>query len=285
MYFNRRAHNFTRNKKKIRLQKYAALFFVAFIFLFFAFILSVSYISGHERFTVSSVRVLGNEVIDTKDIEKTVWEEIGGSYLWVFKKKSVFLYPKNRLEEKILLKWPRAGGIDIYADTMTSLTVRINERGPSHMWCGQARVEETHDGGNEQCYFIDEDGFIFAEAPYFSGPAFFKAYGPVFETEFYKNTDNGTVGKRFLSEEEFKKMIVLKDAFILIEMKAEEFEVLENDVYQFVMEDGVKIMFNKDQSVERLLDNLDSALEVISSGKQIDYIDLRFGNKVFYRFK
>jgi len=284
MYSSGRANNFARKKKKIKFKKYTTVVFVVLFLIFSTLVALGAYISKHEKFTISSLRILGNEVVNSEDVEKIVWEEIGGKYLWIFNKESVFLYPKNILESRVLGRWARISNIDIYADTMTSLTVRIEEREPVYIWCDD-KQESSSDNITEECYFLDDSGFIFSLAPYFSGPVFFKMHGPIFDTEFRGEESQGLViGKRFLSKDEFEKIVILKNAFILLEMKAVEFKAQDDENYQFIMEDGAKILFNKEQSVETLLDNLDSSLDALEKNKQLDYIDLRFGNKVFYKF-
>lgn len=286
MYSFRRANNFARKKKKLKFKKYTVVVFVVLFFIFSALAALGAYISKHERFTISNLRILGNEVVDSGDIEKIVWGQLDSKYFWAFNKRSVFLYPKNILEEYILDKWARISNIDIYADTMTSLTVRIKERAPAYIWCDDKQETLTDYVNNEECYFLDEKGFIFSLAPYFSGPVFFKMYGPTFDTEFKgEESQSIVIGKRFLSKDEFEKIIILKDAFLLLQMEAVAFEVQDNGNYQFIMGDGTKIFFKKEQSIETLLDNLDSVIDFLATGKQIDYIDLRFGNKVFYKFK
>lgn len=282
MYNIRRANSFARKKNKIKFKRYIVSISAFSSLLFIIIAISVLYISKLERFTISDIRILGNEVIDSSDIENIVHDELNGKYLWLFPKTSVFLYPSNNIMDSILDRWMRVSSVDIYADTMTSLTVRLNERKPAYVWCAQ-KSKPLNDIDDEECYFLDKKGLIFAKAPYFSGPVFLKTYGPVVDVGSYKDTGTEYIGKRFLEKKEFDKIIILKESLNAIGMKAVKFEVLGEDTYQFAIEDGTKIILKKDDNVETVLDNLDSVLEFLSDRKKIDYIDLRFGNKVFYK--
>lgn len=45
-----------------------------------------------------------------------------------------------------------------------------------------------------------------------------------------------------------------------------------------------RILFDSTDNVAQLLDTLKSALPELDEGESLSYIDLRFGNKVFYKY-
>jgi len=231
--------------------------------------------SGNQKIRISEVAVDGNSVIDGELITNSAEEELNGKYFWLFSRDNVFIYPKSKLEDKILEQYKRILDIDIYADSLTSLVINIAERKPIYIYCG----ESVPESGDEisQCYFLDDTGYIFSKAPYFSGNVFFEFYG-------YMKGD--PIGNHFFEEIDFKKIILLKDGIEEIGLPTVMFEIKEEGDYVFHTKTGGKIFFNNRQEYGTVLDNLDSALEdILSLNKKLDYIDLRFGNKVFYKFK
>ena len=59
--------------------------------------------------------------------------------------------------------------------------------------------------------------------------------------------------------------------------------------FDMAMADGGHIYFDLTQPIEKSESNLSSLLKTIvtstQNGQAIDYIDLRFGNKLFYKLK
>ncbi len=101
-----------------------------------------------------------------------------------------------------------------------------------------------------------------------------------------KNAYDNPVGYYFLDKQDFKKVNLLRGGIDELGLNLISFKIGEEGDYTFYIKGGGKIFFNKNQDYATVLDNLDSALSgILSLNKKINYIDLRFGNKVFYKFK
>ena len=140
---------------------------------------------------------------------------------------------------------------------------------------------------NNQCYFLDEDGYIIDEAPYFSGEVYFKFYG-----------SSEGLGSYF-SKENFKQLILFKDILISFGLKPVAFYLTNNgDAEVFLskgtshaLTTGPKIIFKQNADFQNIAENLEAALntEPLKSKfknkySSLLYIDLRFGNKVYDKF-
>jgi len=261
----------SRNRKKTK-EKSNRLVFPTAILIFLLILTGVfAWQSGNQKIRINKVTIDGSSTMDGEHIVEFVEEELSGKYFWLFNKDNVFIYPKKKLKSNILEQYKRVLEVEISSDGLTSLTINIFERKPEYMYCGENISDEI-----EQCYFLDNTGYIFSKAPYFSGNVFF---------EFYGHIKGNPVGAYFLEETNFKKTILLKDGIEDMGLAVIMFEIVEDDDYIFHIKDGGKIFFNKNQEYGTVLDNLDSALEgILSLDKKIKYIDLRFGNKVFYKF-
>ncbi len=72
----------------------------------------------------------------------------------------------------LLEKYKRIENVDLSTRGQT-LTVSIKEREPAYLWCeGNLSVDADTEHA-QKCYFADKTGYIFANAPQFSGDAFF----------------------------------------------------------------------------------------------------------------
>ncbi len=139
---------------------------------------------------------------------------------------------------------------------------------------------------------MDESGYIFDKAPYFSGEVYFKFYG-LFDIN---NIDN-PLGSYF-SKQNFEQLVSFKYLLAGIGLKPVALYIADNGDAQMFLSDGdslmadPKIIFKVDSDFQKVAENLETALstEPLQSNfknkySSLLYIDLRFGSKVYYKFK
>ena len=135
------------------------------------------------------------------------------------------------------------------------------------------------------CYFMDENGYIFDLAPYFSGEVYFKFYGV---------PDVGS----YFSKQNFQQLISFKDTLIDFGLKPIMLYITnDGNVEIFLFSGnpstiGPEIILKTESNFQNVAENLETALttEPLQSDfknkySTLQYIDLRFGNKVYYKFK
>ncbi|MCR4306421.1 MAG: hypothetical protein NUV42_00465 [Candidatus Yonathbacteria bacterium] len=266
----------SRHKKLLEKRKVFAVWGAAMIAVFFMLTGVLAWLSGNEKVVIAEIEARGNSVVPGEEIVSMVQREIAGKYLGLFHKNNSFLYPQSAILERILSEQKRISDVNIYLDNLALLVVSVTERKPAYLWCGNEYSEEEN---KEACFFMDSDGYIFAEAPYFSGDVFFEWYGPTEE----KN--GNPIGDRFLPYIEFKKLVSFREAISALGLKTTHMTAKTDGDYALSLKDSGSILFNSDQEFDALLGNLDSAISALASYKNLEYVDLRFGNKIFYRYK
>ncbi len=249
-------------------------------FLFLLVFTGLSFLSKWEKININNIQISGNRVIDTKMIEGVVKENITGNYLWLFPKTNFLLYPKRSIQRELTDKFKRLKNISMSVKNLQTLDVSLTERTALYTYCGIAPAEL--DSKNQKCYFMDESGYIFDEAPYFSGEVY---------TKFY-----GNIGPYFF-EPNFAKLISLKEALKNIGVKPVVFFVEDNgDIEIFLSSTtaqlGPVIFLKADADFNQVAENLQTVLttEPLQSNfknkySSLLYIDLRYGNKVYYKFR
>ncbi|MFC1615006.1 cell division protein FtsQ/DivIB [Patescibacteria group bacterium] len=249
---------------------------MGFIFVGLLFITGIlAWQSGNEKALISEINISGNEVTNEKDIRKITQREMSGKYGWLFHRDNIFIYPKRNIEKELFALDKRIQEINIYRDSLTGIAIEVSERKPRYVWCESAHEEEVADN----CFFLDDEGYIFAKAPQFSGSVFFEFYGT-------RDFADNPLGNTFFEKSEFEKFVALKNEMERFNFEPVAFMEKEKGDFNILLKDGVNIMFNKNQDIDVQLENLNSVAETInSSNKQLEYVDLRFGNKVFYKFK
>jgi hypothetical protein len=135
---------------------------------------------------------------------------------------------------------------------------------------------------------MDQKGYIFDEAPYFSGNVYFKFYGP------NGGDPANPVGTYFLKDK-FDEIAEFKDTLKEFGMNPADFWLDENGDANISLSSGPgtgpKIIFKIDSDYEKIAESLQAAItteplqtELTNKFSSLLYIDLRFGNNIYYKF-
>lgn len=242
----------------------------------------LTYLSRLSGINIQSIEVGGNKIVDAEKIKSVIVAEISGYYLWLFPKTNALFYPKTAIKESLAQAFLRLREINLIIKNNEALVVSLVEREPLFTWCG---FEPPADLEEEKCYFMDEDGYIFDEAPYFSGNVYFKFYG-----------QNGIeidppLGNRF-APEYFYELTSFKTVLEDMSIEPKTLNVkLDGDIEIALSGTSGKILIRADIDPENKSENLSAALETEplktrfkKEYSKLEYIDLRFGNKVYSKF-
>ena len=259
-----------RRKRTLFLFKIAGLlFFIGALFV------GIIYAFNRPELLISNVIVSGTSSLGAPELKQFVEDKIAGKYVYLIPRANVLLYPKQMLEKELLSKFKPIREVTINRGVWGTLLVSIDEREPNALWCGENRLE----GVIPECYFLDEDGFIYMKAPVFSENVYMRFYGPL---------ENGyPLGQFFLEPSIYGSLglfvISLKDEGIPVA----DFSVRDDHDFEVHLGSGIQVLFARNQELSTVLNNMRS---VFASDEfkntnlsTVDYIDLRFGNKVFYK--
>ncbi|MFA5841106.1 MAG: hypothetical protein WC847_02455 [Candidatus Paceibacterota bacterium] len=258
---------------------------------FFIVFFLLAYLSNLKSLNVTSVEIYGNNVVDTAILKDNVTEQIKGKYLWLFPKTNVFLYPNNSIKRGLWDKFKRLKDISVSTKDNKILVVNLTERVAKYTWCGNSLIT-TED---QKCYFLDDDGYVIDEAPYFSGEVYFKFYGLTAQAGLTSAAE--PLGSYF-SKDKFKQLVLFKDVLISINLKPVALYVTNNKEVEIYLSKGntiptggPKIIFKIDADFQNVAENLEAALNAEplktkfkTKYTSLEYLDLRFGNKVYDRF-
>lgn len=260
---------------------------VVCFFLFVGLLVGLSYFSKYPKFVVTDIKVEGTHIIDAQAVGDLVMEDISGNYIYLFKKANTFILPEAKIREDILNKFQRTQKLDIKRVGFRSLLITISERSGSYLWCGSSIPTDSAKLGDD-CYFLNTDGYIFDTAPYFSGDVYFKFYVPL-------GDGVKPMGAFILPPDLFKQVVMLIDGVSSLGLQPVSITMNDEKQYELYLEhtktSNPKILFNKESDIQTILTNFTSAFnkpefkdEVMSKYSNLNYIDLRFKNKVLYKF-
>ncbi|HLP86386.1 MAG TPA: hypothetical protein VK153_00715 [Candidatus Paceibacterota bacterium] len=264
--------------------------FVVYLLLIGSLIWGLSLLSKDRHIVISNIIVNGTHVINQDDVKNEINKILSGKYVYLFPKANSFIYPHKKIYNNLLLSFPRIESLKVDRGNLQTINVDIKERTGSFLYCGVNIPENKNDIG-ENCYFVNNDGFIFDKAPYFSGNVYFK---------YYMALPDGVVnplGNQMTTEEEFHKIarfvdgvesLGFKPIYLFRDVDKTDYLYLDNGTNST----GPKVMFKNDDDLEEVFDNLSIAMakkefadEINSKYNTLLYIDLRFPNKVLYKFQ
>ena len=125
---------------------------------------------------------------------------------------------------------------------------------------------------------------VFSDAPSFSGQAYTRYHGLL-------DGDLNPIGRMYLPSAKFKEIGNFINSLKGLGLVISEFHSETEGDYEIYLENGSKIIFDDRRPFDKILVNLESILSEIGIGKglstsssvKLDYVDLRFGNKIFTR--
>lgn len=267
-------HQKKRKERNIRLA-IAVLLIVVFVAI-------PTYLLKTKRFLISSVEVKGNSVTKTEDIEQIVSDKISGNYLWLFPKSNDVLYPKSMIKNVLLQNIPRLSSVTISLSNPNLLSVSVVERQPFALYCTDISPPAGGSNNSNGCFFLDKTGYIFSEAPSFSGGVYFVYTSePVFDTPLRQS---------FLNPARFSELAPFVSSLGHIGLYPKIF-VDKGNEYDLELSNGGKIVIRSDSDLVRIADDLEAFLNSPKIEaeknfiKRIVSLDLRFGNQIRWTLK
>jgi cell division septal protein FtsQ len=230
-------------------------------------ITSIWYGTRVEAVTISEVTIHGGETIPHDQVEKIVRDKISGTYLKLVPRTFAFTYPHDEVESAIR-EMKRIKNLSIVRSGGTELIIEFDEYVPHALWCSTSN--------SVGCYFLDENGYSFSPAPSLQGGTFLRlvaiGQAPREHTQAFQTKDYHRV----------EELVTLLNQLGWLIDKAEIDAA--GDGFLSV-EGGGQFKVTLKQEAKETVDNLTTVLNSdkfkhIKPGN-FEYVDLRFGDKVF----
>ena len=226
------------------------------------------YGSRISAFTITTVSVVGGETVSHEAVRARVERELSGSYFKLVPHRFAWLYPKERIEAAVR-EIERIHEVDIVERSGKEIEIIFTEYRPAMLWCASV-VAET-------CVFVDVSGYAFEEAPRLSGNAFLR----------YSDQNRvPALGEQVFSAEKSAELLFFRSGlrasrgFVLIHV-----EQSTQDEMILHLQNGGRVKVSERIPARETLANLETVLASeefahLVSGN-FDYIDLRYGDRVF----
>ena len=230
------------------------------------------------KFRVAEISIGGLSSLNQEDLREEISGVLNGKFYGIFPYDNILMVPREKIIAVLLEKFSLLKSVSINREFPQSLSVIAEERKVEALWCPGAVLTSTIPSAAE-CAFVDAEGFIFQPAPLFSGMIFLKF--------FDGRTELPAIGKEMLAEGEFRKLTALKDKLDGKNLYIAKIILKDAEIYEIYLNEGWYILFNSKNEAEQTFGNLELVLGATIKEKrpELDYVDLRFGKKVFFKLR
>jgi cell division septal protein FtsQ len=261
-----------KRRKKIFLKAGLVL---AGIFLFLGGVVAFFYI---PKFRINNISIEGTDILDERQLKEEISFLLKEKIFKILPCDNIFILPKAKITSELLRKFPILKEISIIRIFPQKISVFLEEREPKALWCIGLNATTT-EISEVSCAFVDEKGFIFQPAPSFSGAIFVKF--------FDKRQEPADIGKEMMSESEFQNLDSFAELLNRNNIDVSEILLKDDGEYEVYLKEGWHIKLNSKNEAILSFNNLQLVLNEKIKEKRpaLEYIDLRFGRKVFYKLK
>jgi len=256
---------YNRFKTKKRKQIFKNRFFRSFILILAALLILFYLVCFYSFFQVKKIEIFGNQKINSEEIKKLTEINFSRKIIF-FKSKSVFLINFQKIEKAILSQIPQIGSVAFERDLPEKLIISVKERKPV------ALFEK-----NQNYFSIDEKGVIFEKISEKDSWLIIRSF--IFEKE-------PKLGEQIMEKEKISQILEIQTGLKELKNEIILIEVINHQRIDVETSEGWKIYFNSQNNIANQIFNLNLVLkEKISPEKRrnLEYIDLRFGNQVYYK--
>ncbi len=264
-------------RQRKRFGRRVVLLILIFSFLLFLF----SWLSKLEKFNISNIDISGNSIIKEEEILEIINKNITGKYLWLFSKSNFLIYPKSKIKEELLESFIQIKELNITFGDFQSIVVEVIERKPYALWCNG--IEEN------DCYFMDKMAYLYDKAPLFLNDVYFK-YVDGLSSVSTSTPSSEILRQTYLEQKKdgyFDKVNLFIRLLKDININGYRLVIKENNDYELFFNDENKLIFDGNQDLDEIFEDLQAVLVDLNDLKdqEFEYIDLRFKNKVLYKFR
>ncbi len=226
---------------------------------------------------IKNVAISGAHTLPSSTVEAFVRDRLAGEYWYAFSKSNIFLYPRRQITTDLIQAYPVLASADVHAVDFHTIAVNVVERSPRALWC-----TSSDSAPSVHCFFMDENGIVYGEAPRFSEPVYLSYYG---------STTGSALPKQFLTPPEFQALSALVDALAqkVSESAIAAVEVDANRDVSVRFANEFTLRFALSNAGGDVFERFSLALtsEPMTAHKLSDfqYLDLRFGDKLYYKLK
>ena len=224
-------------------------------------------------FRINATVVAGVTGARASEVQSKIQNLLTESSFYIFPKFTTITTGKN-LAASLTGAIPWIELATVKTDESNALHVQVVERKPAYIVCD----------ANDVCYYADINTLVFAQAPDFSAPVYPELKTPRPATSSIMMTN-------VFAPDIAKKVEELLQAFLKQDVHVSAFEETAEGSFKIYTKEGWYVRMTNDESPRSVSDSLHATIqsakfagEYKQNPKNLEYIDVRLIDKVFYKF-
>lgn len=232
--------------------------------------------SNHPTFTISQINISDLQYADQQTVLEEAEHILDEKHLGLISKRNIFLLPRAEIRNHIKENHNSFSEIKVSVKRFDILDIKITEHEPVAKWCG------SNVAAPKECFLINLQGNIFAKENNFMFENVLKFYSPL---DF--SDEQELIGRNVLNADIFENIIFFANNLPELNITAKSIQTDNHETFSVQTTAGPRILIETDDEATQLLNNLKVMIETENINeaqfKNLDYINLSFGNKVFYK--
>jgi hypothetical protein len=278
------ARRVTLPESKIRRRKRQARQRMTVGLISFAIVISGGLVGASwlPQIRIQTVEATSTQGIATSSVTDFVKEKISGRVFLLFPADNILLYPKSEIERALRAEYPAAKEAAARIINFKTLEISFVERSTFALWCGESP------GSEAPCRRMDENGLAYALAANFSEGDYFRYVGPATTSEGFTASEPP---RQFLTPEGFRALASLVQALAKNQADTRVGRIVVDEAgdAKLSFENGFSVIFalrdDGGDVYERFTLGLASEPFLNRKISDFEYLDLRFGDKLYYHLK
>ncbi len=267
-------------------KKISKALFCVLLFLFAGVVFFVFFFSSFLKITDISIE--GTEQINPLAVKNAINRNFAEKHLLIFSKNNFIFVRSESLEEDLEREFPKIKIVDVKKTFPDSVRVFVTERSAVFVWCrGNSAPEIEGESGRGDCLLVDEDGYGYAAADFNSPEIKENNLVEIYDGGRSENiSGDRVIPKEFLRFAaeigkilESNLQIKIKNRYFTPSRFSEEIKIQTEEGWWLYF----STQFSPDSAVKTLKLFLEKETGV--NRAEIEYIDLRMENKIYYKIK
>jgi cell division protein FtsQ len=220
-----------------------------------------------DFFKIRNIEISGLKKLEKEEVEKVIRENLEKK-IFIFRRDNIFLVNLNQIKSETFQKFPQVDKIEFRRKIPDKLLINIKEKREVALFFQ-----------NEKNFLLDENGIIFEEAT---------PEVQLLKIESFINRGELVLGEKVIEKETLTKILEIEKKLKDLNISLEKVLIVSEDNLDFKTKEGWEIFIDPQKDIDWQITKLKIALENAIPKERIsdlEYIDLRFGNFAYPKYK
>lgn len=242
----------------------------AIIFIGFWYGANLSYLRADQ------IEVNGTQLLPASEIKQVVRDDLSGFFWLVIPRNNFFFISGRRIRDDLGLKFSQLSHIEVDKKFPRKIAITVKEH---QLWGVYCLRSQTQPPVSTPCFYLNTRGMAYEELSRFEGWLLPLIYG----------SDRPKIGVAAVSAEKLQFFGEAKTALegVNSRLLSMSLSTTTPDDVRLGLAEGWEVWVTATRPVSEWLGALKTLLESEVGEKrfQLEYADLRFGNKIFYKYR